>query len=217
MLIILLIVLLLYNANVYAQTQYIYGNEIKTIKNSELDLEQIDLMIYQISEIVKTYDELKYNYTQLQLYDNGVDVLNTNLFRDLIYVENLVENKKMLISQHEKNIFNHIINTANVINMFTINVQSKYNDNLIKPNVNLTFYFEYLDYEDIVLDSSITIDDIKDFKLKIYFTKSNINYLLNKKNMILEEIKKYNPDIHNNFIRSINNLYYSKRQIKQKN
>ncbi len=215
MILILLLILSIY----YTNAQYIYGNEVKTVNNNEIAPTQIDLMLLDITEMVKTYDEIKYNYTQLQLFDNGIDILNSNIYLGINFIENTIENKKILSNEYEKDYFDNIINSINPINMLVSNIQNRYNENIIKTktNTNLIINFDYLDYEDVVLNQYLTDNEIKEIKLKLYFTKSNINYALAKKNELTNKLKTYNPDIYNNYIRSINNLYWTKRKLEQKN
>lgn len=213
MIVILLLILSIY----YTNGQYIYGNEVKTVNNNEITPTQIDLMLLDITEMVKTYDEIKYNYTQLQLFDNGVDILNSNIYLGINFIENTIENKEILSNEYEKDYFDNVINLINPINMLVSNIQNRYNENIIKPSIDLVIDFDYSNYEDVVLNQYLTDSEIKEIKLKLYFTKSNINYVLAKKNELTNKLKTYNPDIYNNYIRSINNLYWTKRKLEQKN
>ncbi len=197
-------------------TQYIYGNLIKPNGLKKYSINEIDELIYNISNRVKTYDELKHNFTQIQIQHITTGfILNSEFYNDLKFVEDVIVNKKLLETSYDINYFDDIIHNMKSIE----NVSRKlYEDeNLLYNNKSyLDINFNYYLWEKFLSDNSkFQYNIIDKLKMVIYNTRSDLDFILKKINWYTNELAKYNPDIHNNYINSVVELFKLKQNINQ--
>ncbi len=213
---IIIYIILLLCGVIYGQKNYLYGNLIK-INNDKINIltvEQIDLMIYNLSERVKIFEELKNNLTEINLFDVANRfILNNEFYNNIKFVENTVENKKTLDKNYEIDNFDFTISSFQAIIMLSNKINNINNINNINSygtgtNKELeNNYFDYFEYRKMLFGKLLDDNFQNKFKIKIYNVRKSLENIIEKINWYREELKKYNPDIHKNYINSITNLY----------
>jgi hypothetical protein len=210
-------IILLLCGIIYGQKNYLYGNLVK-ISNDEINIltvDQIDLMIYNLSERVKIFEELKNNLTEINLFDVANRfILNNEFYNNIKFVENTVENKKTLDKNYEIDNFDFTISSFQPIIMLSNKINNINNINNVNNINNDGYnkelennYFDYFEYRKMLFAKLLDDNFQNKFKLKIYNVRKSLENIIKKINWYREELKKYNPDIHKNYINSITNLY----------
>ncbi len=204
-------VILLYILIVYGIKNYLYGNLITTNNIKNLTPESIDDMIYTLSIQTKTYEDLKYNLTQIQIKDVwGNYILTYDIFNELKFVENVIENMIELESEDLIVNFDLTLEKMNIIQIIS--------EKKLKIELTSRIDFDYIQYKMFILDNTNDRNNsISKMKQLIYNVRSNLEQILKKIEWYQEELSKYNPDIYTNYINSINNLYKIKYILLQKN
>ncbi len=189
---------------------YLYGNLVTTNNMINLTPESIDDMIFTLSIQTKTYEDLKYNLSQIQIKDAwGNYVLSYDIFDELKFLENTVENLIELESEDLIDNFNLILEKMNLIQIIS--------DKKLKIQHTSRIDFDYFQYKMFILDNSYDRNNsISQMKQLIYFVRSNLEQILKKIEWYQEELSYYNPDIYTNYINSINNLYKTKYILLEK-
>lgn len=195
-------------------TQYIYGNLVKPDGLKNYSTYEIDDLIYKLLNRVQIYDDLKHNLTQIQIkhITTGL-ILNEEFYNDLRFAEDVIVDKKLLETKYDifyfNDIFYHIKSIENVSRELYEDDNHVYN-NKYCLDINFSYYI----WEKILSDNDMFKNNIFDkLKMVILNARSDFDFILNKITWYTNEISKYNPDIHNNFINSIIELYKLKKKI----
>lgn len=195
-------------------TQYIYGNLVKPNGLINYSTYQIDELVYNLSNRVKIYDELKHNLTKIQIHHIKTGfILNEEFYNDLRFVEDVIVNKKLLETKYDifyfNDVFYHIKSIENVSRELYDDENRIYN-NKSCLDINFSYYI----WQKLLSDNSTIQYNIVDkLKMVIYNARSDLDFILNRIKWYTNEIAKYNPDIHNNFINSINELFKLRLKI----
>ena len=209
----LLNLIILFNLVVGNKKNYPYGNIISIQDKNNLSIEKINEIIYDITNTIKTFDSLKHNLTDIQVFDvSSGYILNQDFHTDIKFVEDIIVEKKLINSNRDVYHFDYVFEKVELIQKIAKEI---YKDET-EININkycLNKYFDYELWEKILKQNEY--ETIKTIILAIYSVKSDLDFILTKIKWYENEINKYNPEIYNNYITSMTELYKEKSSIKQ--